>query len=348
MQVTGNIFDQYVLSKFLKVSKLATDYAIDNPVWSSIIFEKENQRILYIGWRFSVELKYPVEEDFIVNFHRFRDAVRSCKKPTIRTTKHYVIVEEENIKFKLKKLDLDYSNFLHKEPEDLKYELIRETLLSDIDFCSIASAKDRTEYTKYGVILGDEMICAMDSNSNVAIVLLDQPVFLQPILVHLPWCEILQGLGGIFEAAIEDLGGQNAILYIHTRDDFKAIVPVLKVNPNPSIIPYIKSIETHITLYNLNKKLLKKLEVTCDNAYKFITVFSEDGKIYLETSSKSKGRTIIELCEGDMGGESVAISLEFLYNVVSMANYLDLDLENMIGHITMGDNSEYRYVFSLG
>jgi len=348
MQVTATIFDQYILSKFVKVARLATSGALDNPIWSSIIFEAKNQRILYIGWHFSLEVRYPVEEDFIVNFFRFRDAVRSCKRPTIRTTKSSVIIEEDNVKFKLKKLDLDYSNFLQTPPENLQYKEVEESLLADIQFCSIAASKDRMEYTKYGVILGDEMICAMDSNSSVAIVLLDKPVFLQPILLHLPWCEILQGLGAILEASIQDLGGQNALLYINTKDDFRAIIPVLKVNPNPSMIPYIKSIEPQVTIYNLNRKLLKRLEITADDAYKFITVYSNEGKIYLETTSKVKGKTTVELCEGEMGGISVAIASEFLYNVVSMAEYLDLDLENNVGIICIGDNDEYKYVFSLG
>jgi len=348
MQITGSIFDKYILAKFLKISRLALDYTLDNPLWGAIIFDKENQRILYIGWRFSVEVKYPVEESFIVNFQRFRDAVRFCHKPTIRPTAHYVMVEEDNIKFKLKKLDIDYSNFLHPESEDLQYKPTRETLLSDINFCSIAAATDRTSYEKYGVILSYDMLAATDSESNIALVLTEQPEFSYPMLLQLPWCSILQDLGSIIEIAIQDLGGRNATLFVRTRDEFKAIIPVLKVNPNPSMIPYIQSIEPHVTISNLNKATLKKLEVTVDDAYKFVTAYSDNGKIYLESSSKSKGKTVVEMCEGDMGEISVGISLRFLYNIVSMAEYLDLDLDNLVGFVSMGENEEYKYAFSLG
>ena len=121
MKVSSKIFDNYVLSKFVKVSKLAQDYATDAPIWSSIFFDKKNQRILYAGWRFNVEVKYPVEEEFIVNFSRFRAAIKSCKKHTIRTTAHYVIIEEGGIKIKLRKLSLDYSNYIISTPKGLKH-----------------------------------------------------------------------------------------------------------------------------------------------------------------------------------------------------------------------------------
>ena len=348
MKVTSQIFDKYVLSKFAKVSKLAQSYATDAPIWASAFFDKENQRILYVGWRFQVEVEYPVEEDFIVNFDRFRAAIKSCKKPTIRTTKHYVIVEEDNIKIKLKKLDLDYSKYIITEPEGLEHTEAREGLLSDIRFCSLAASQDHMDYTKYGVILGNEMMCGMDSTNVVAAILLEELVLEQSVLLHLPWCKILQDLGEIKTMAYHDVGQQNAILFISTKDNFKVVVPTLKVQPNPSIIPYLQTLEAHVTLTNIDMKLLKKLEITSDTAYKFITAFSKEGRVFLESTSKAKGRTTIDLCEGDMGDTSVTLSLQRLKDLVGIDNWLNIDLDNMVAFFSTKEKEEYIFAFSLG
>ncbi len=350
MKVTSSIFDKYVLSKFAKVSKLAQSYATDAPIWASVFFDKENQRILYVGWRFQVEVEYPVEEDvdFIVNFDRFRAAIKSCKKPTIRTTKQYVIVEEDNIKIKLKKLDLDYSKYIIAEPEGLEHIEVREGLLSDIKFCSLAASQDHMDYTKYGVILGNEMMCGMDSTNVVAAILIKEAVLEQPVLLHLPWCKILQDSGEIKTMAYYEVGQQNAILFISTKDNFKVVVPTLKVTPNPSIIPYLQTLEAHVTLTNINTKLLKKLEITADTAYKFITAYSKEGRIYLESTSKAKGRTTIDLCEGNMEDTSVTLSLQRLKDLVGIDNYLHIDLDNMVAFISKKEKEEYIFAFSLG
>ena len=68
----------------------------------------------------------------------------------------------------------------------------------------------------------------------------------------------------------------------------------------------------------------------------------------MESTSQINGKTLVELCEGDMGDISVGISLHYLGNVVGVAEYLDLDLENMVGIVSMGENNEYKYAFSLG
>jgi hypothetical protein len=347
MKVTSQIFDKYVLSKFAKVSKLAQSYASDAPVWSSIVFDKENQRVLYAGWRFNVAVEYPVEEDFIVNFDRFRAAIKSCRKPTIRITKRSVIVEEGGIKIKLKKLDLDYSKYTITEPEDIEHVEVREGLLDDIKFCLPAASQDHMDYTKHGVILGNELICAME-DPVVAAILLEESVLEQPVLLHLPWCKILQDLGDIKTIGYLDAGQQNAILFISTKDNFKLVVPALKVQPNPSIIPYLKSLEAHVTLTNIDMKLLKKLEITSDTAYRFVTAFSKEGRIYLESTSKAKGRTTVEICEGDMGDTSVTLSLQRLKDVVGIDNFLQIDLDNMVAFISIKEKEEYIFAFSLG
>jgi hypothetical protein len=349
MKVVSDRFDKFVLSKFAKVSKLAQSYATDAPMWSSIFFDKKNQRILYVGWKFQMEVEYPVKEEFIVNFDRLRAAIKTCKKPTIRTTKHHVIVEEDSIKIKLKRLDLDYSNYIIPEPEGLIHEEVREGLINDIKFCSLTAAQDRMDYVKYGVILGNDMICGMDSKLAVSVIFLDKPLLAHPVLLHLPWCKILQDLGEIETIAYYDPEQQYAILFITTKDNFKLVVPALKVVPNPSIVPYLKTLEAHVTLRDINLKILKKLEITSDSAYKFITAFSKEGRIYLESSSKAKGKTVLDLCEGDMGDTSVTLSLQRLKDLVSINNYLNIDLDNMAAFITVRDYTEdYIFAFSLG
>ena len=355
MKVTGSIFDKYVLSKFLKISKLATSYdAVENPLWSSIIFDKENQRILYLGWSFAVELKYPVEQDFIVNFSRFRDAVRSCKKPWIEASEvHNVnITDDEGTLFKLRKLKLDYSNFLPIEPKNLEWVSVDERFTSDLEFCTVSASTDRYDYTRFGVIAGEDVMYAMDANASIAIILSAPSVFPFPVLIQLPWCEILPTLGAVTHASAQDLGGQNAMLFFKTTDDFKVTIPALKIQPNPSIIPYVQSLEPQVQLTGLNKKILKKLEVTTDDAYKFCTIYSQDDgtdmRIILETQSKTKGRTSINLCAGDMYDEAVSVSLAFLYKVLELGTELGIDLDNNVGVVTKGESGNYKYAFSLG
>lgn len=347
MKVRSQIFDKYVLSKFAKVSKLALSYATDAPIWSSIFFEKEKQRILYVGWNFHVEVEYPVEEDFVVNFERFRRAIKACKNPTIRVTKHRVIVKEKNLEIKLKRLDFDYSNYTFPEPENLEHVEVEEGLLAHINFCSLAATQDRMEYAKYGVIIGDEMICGMDSLNVVAAVFLESPVLTESVLLHLPWCHILQDLGEIKTIACHSIGEQNVMLFISTKDNFKLTVPALKVTPNPSIIPYLRSLNKHTTLHIEDTNIFKKLEITADTAYKYITAYSEGGRIYLETISKVKGKTTLDLCEGDLGERSVSLSLQHLKSVAKDHEYIYLDLDNMVafGEIPIVDSI---FAFSLG
>ena len=347
MQVRGSIFDKYVLSKFAGISKLAQSYATDAPIWSSVFFDKEKQRILYVGWRFQVEVEYPVKEEFIVNFERFRTAVRSCKNPTIRTTKHYVIVEEGTVKIQLKKLNLDYSDYIIEEPEELDHREIEEGLLDDISFCALAASSDYKEYTKYGVIVSPEMMCAMDRSNVLAVKYLESPIIDESILLHLPWCKILQDLGEIKTIACHETGQQNAILFISTKDKFKLAIPTLKVAPNPSILPYLQSLEEHVTLLGLDTKLLKKLEITTDGAYKFITAYSKEGRILLESSSKVKGKTVLDLCDGDMQEMSATLSLQKLKDVMNISDHVNIDFDNMVAFVTM-DEGKYIYAFSLG
>lgn len=338
-----------VLKKFIRISKLAQSYASDIPVWSSIIFDAEGDRLLYLGWRFQVEAEYPevVGEklSFIVNFERFMQAMKLSKNPSITLEDDLVVVKGDRTKWELNNLDLDYSQYLIDTPEDVEHRAVGENLMRDIKFCTIASSKDKMDYTKYGVVLTPDMILSMDSQTSIAIAEAEGIVDI-PVLLHLPWCLILEQLGEIETIGQKDYGQQNAHTFIKTDDEFKLTVPTLKMHPNPSIRPYLDSIEPHYNIM-VNLQDIKKLDVTTDTAYKFVTVYGEDGKIVLESNSRSKGRTVIPVCDGDLGGESTTVSLQFLKNVAELTGKLYLDLDNMVG-FTKIESLGYLYAFGLG
>ena len=107
-----------------------------------------------------------------------------------------------------------------------------------------------------------------------------------------------------------------------------------------------------VQLEGLTKQIIKKLTITTDDAYKFCTIFSQDDgtehRVILESSSKSKGRTEVDICAGDMYGEVVSVSLGFLNNVLLLGDTMGVDLDNNVGIVTKGENEEHKYVFSLG
>ncbi len=224
---------------------------------------------------------------------------------------------------------------------------MEEGLLEDIDFCALAASSDYKEYTKYGVIISHDMMCAMDRTNVLAVKYLESPIISESILLHLPWCKILQDLGEIKTIACHETGQQNAILFISTKDKFKLVIPTLKVVPNPSILSYLQSLEEHVTLFGLDAKLLKKLEITTDSAYEFITAYSKEGRVLLESSSKVKGKTVFDLCDGDMQEMSATLSLKNLQKVVSIGDHVNIDFDNSVAFVTM-DEGNYIYAFSLG
>lgn len=353
MRVKTKDLVQKVLKKFIRVSKLAQSYASDIPLWSSIIFDAENDRLLCLGWRFMVEADYPeVEGDklsFIVNFDRFMQAMKLSKNPTVTLADGLVIVEDERATWELNDLDLDYSNYLVVPPEDLERREVGENLLRDIKFATIASSKDKMNYTKFGVVLAPDMLMAMDSASSIAMVEREGIVDI-PVLLHLPWCLILEQLGEITTLGQNDMGQQNAHLFVETDTGFSLTIPTMKTHPNPSIKSYVESLTPHFEVL-LNQHDIKRLDVTTDNAYKFATVYSEqvgeNEMIMLESVSKSKGKTIVPVCEGSLGGESTTVALAFLKNITELTGKLFLDLDNNVG-FTRIDSLSYIYAFGLG
>ena len=336
------------LRKFGKISKLAQSFAADLPLWPSIIFEKE--RTLYLGWRFQVEAPplLEVEEPLIVNFERFFKVLSmATDEIDIEVTEDFVIIHEEDddgATFELKRLNFNYDNYFVDIPEGLEYKTAYEGMIDDIKWTTIASTKDRMDYTKYGVMLHSEAMLAMDTTSAIAYI--DKPINIDiPILLHLPWCQILSDLGEIKEMAQWDAGQQNAYLRIVTEDDFILTIPTLKAYPNPSVESYIKTFDSYITVY-IDSTIVKQLEVTTDDAYKFATIYTEDDYVYIESSSKIKGRTRINVCQGtDLKGENVTISLEFLKKAAKLAGKIEIDMDNMVGFIK---KDEYMYAFGLG
>jgi hypothetical protein len=337
------------LTKFVRISKLAQSYASDIPLWSSIIFDAENDRLLYLGWRFNVEIPYPdvVGEklSFIVNFDRFMQAMKLSKNPSITVEDDLVVVRGDKTTWELNDLDLDYTNYLAPTPDNLERRAVPETLNQDIKFCTLASSKDKMDYTKYGVVFAQDMIMAMDSNTSIALAETEGIVDI-PVLVQLPWCTILEQLGSITTIGQEDVGQQNANMFIETDAGFKLTIPTMKMHPNPSIKPYLDSLEAHYNLL-INLNIVKKLAITTDTAYKFATVYSEDDNVVLESNSRSKGRTVIPICEGSLGGESTTIALAQLKKIAETTGKLYLDLDNMVG-FTKIEAAGYLYAFGLG
>lgn len=338
-----------VLKKFVRISKLAQSYASDIPLWSSIIFDAENDRLLYLGWRFNVEVPYPEvageKLSFIVNFERFTQAMKLSKSPEITLDQGLVVIEGERTTWELNNLELDYGNYLVLTPENLVRREVPDTLNRDIKFCTIAASKDKMDYTKYGVTFAPEMLIAQDSLSHIAVAETEGIVDI-PVLLNLAWCLILEQLGNITTIGQEDVGAQNAHMFIETDGGFKLTIPTMKTHLNPSIKPYLDSLEPHYdVLINLND--IKRLSITTDTAYKFATVYSEFGKIVFESNSRSKGKTVIPVCDGSLDGESTTVSLRALKDIVEITGKLYLDLDNMVG-FTKIEEAGYLYAFGLG
>ena len=337
------------LKKFEKISKLSQSYASDTPLWSTIIFEPE--RTLYLGWRFQVEAPpiLDVTEQVMVNFEHFNSAMRFSEMDIrIHIGEHSVTIEErddaENTRFELKRFYIDLTNFLISPPEDLEMNRAYENMLDDILWARVGSTRDRMDYMKYGVMLTKNSMIAMDTESAVAYI--DKPTGVDiPVLLHLPWCNILEDLGEIVHIGQWESHGQNAYLRIHTEDDFILTIPVLKVYPNPSIETYVKSFSTHLTLW-VDTVTIKQLSITTDNAYKFATVYTKDGGVFIESESNTKGKTTIRVADGDgLEDESVSVSLDFLKKIAGLTGRLDIDLDNLVGFVT---NNSRTYGFALG
>ncbi len=337
------------LKKFTKISKLAQAFAADHPLWSSIIFMKD--KTMYLGWRFQVECPpiLEVDEPVLVNFDRFMRALTLSvsDKVDIEITDDLVTIHEEDddgATYELLREDIDYEKHMVEPPEEHTPKKVYKGMMKDIEWATIASTNDRMDYTKYGVILDKFSIMAMDSESAVAFI--EKPTGVEiPILLHLPWCNILSHLGEITHMSQWDAGQQNAYLYVLTEDGFNLTIPTLKVYPNPSVESYIKSFVSHQTIYPDNYTV-KQLGITTDDAYKFVTLYTEDDHIFLESLSKMKGKTTINLGQGkDMEGESVTISLNFLAKIAKLNGRMEIDLDNMVGFTK---KAEYTYAFGLG
>lgn len=338
------------LSKFAKISKQAQSFAADHPLWSSIIFEKDCTR--YVGWRFQVECHPPiikVDEPVIVNFDRLLRSlsVAGTDYVNLEITKDRVIIHEDDVEgatFELIRLDADYSNFIIEPPEGVEPHPVHKGFKEDVQWATIACTKDRMDYMKYGVILDKYAMIAMDSESAVAYI--DKPTGIElPVLLHLPWCQIIAQLGEVVQISQWDEGEQNAYLYILTEDGFNLTIPTLKVYPNPSVESYIKSLEAHMHLF-IDPLTVKQLDITTDDAYKFVTLTTEDGVAYMESTSKTKGSTSVSIGDGEgLDEDSVTISLPFLTKMAKLAGQISIDLDNMVGFYT---KNEYTYAFGLG
>lgn len=336
------------LKKFAKVAKLAQAYAADIPLWSTIIFEPE--RTLYLGWRFQVEAPpvLPVDQTVMVNFDQFSTAMGLLQNEVdIVITDDNVTIHEQDddgATFELKRSYIDLTNFMITPPEDLELRKAHGNMLEDIKWAIIGSTRDRMDYTKYGVILDKNYMMAMDTTSAVAFI--DKPTMVDiPVLLHLPWCNVLSDLGEIEKIGQWDEGNQNAYLQLATEGGFILTIPTLKVNPNPTVEAYVKSFEKHMTVY-VDALTVKQLLVTTDDAYKFATIYTEDDWVYLETTSNAKGKTTICVHQGkDLGTDTVSVSLDSLKKVSKLTGRMYIDLDNMVGYV---QKDKYTYGFGLG
>lgn len=349
MGVCNSTLIAHKLKKFEKIAKLSQSYASDTPLWSTIIFEPE--RTLYLGWRFQVEAPpiLEVEDQVMVNFEHFNSAMRFSEQDIkLHIGRKSITIEDkedrEGARFELKRAEIDIGNFLIQPPSGLVMDRAYEGMLEDILWARVGATKDRMDYMKYGVMLTKNSMIAMDTESAVAYI--DKPTGVEiPVLLHLPWCNILEDLGEILYIGQWESHGQNAYLRIKTEDDFILTIPVLKVHPNPSIEMYVRSFESHLTMW-VDAMTIKQLSITTDNAYKFATVFTKEGGVYIESESNTKGRTTVRVADGEgLDHESVSVSLDFLKKIANLTGRLDIDLDNLVGFVTSNNRT---YGFALG
>ena len=339
----------YVLNKFRGVSEVVSSFDPNFPLWASIIFDSENQRLLYLGRRSSTEVEYPIEKSFIVNYTRLKNLLALCSDEVeIKVNKKTIVLKDNKDRHTLINLEIDYSSFLIREPEELTVITPPPSLIKDIKFCTIAASTNRMDYMKYGVILTDENVMyAITGTNAVAAVFFEEEITPTSILLQLPWCQNLKPLGDIISLAVEDMGKANQILHLELADDlhkFKVVVPVIKIAQNPTLVPYLQSLSADIKIEGITQNILKKLDITTDDAYKFIVAYSDKGDIYFESTSSVKGSVKVKVGEGELDS-SVSISLYYLKKMVGLYGYINIDLDNTVAFVK---EDNYLYAFNLG
>ncbi len=125
---------------------------------------------------------------------------------------------------------------------------------------------------------------------------------------------------------------------------YEITIPVLKVDVNPTVYTYLSSFESDLRIGAISKNLIKKMEITTDNAYSFVTVSYGNGVAIMESKSKTKGETQELLVAKPALKEDVTItvSTEYLKKVAQFSDKVDVDLDNLVAFVK-DDKSVYAF-----
>jgi hypothetical protein len=331
-----------LLNKFRGIEKIATMYSTDFPLWTSIIFDAEDNCVRYIGGKFRVKTDFDVrsisETSFVVNYQRLRNVVASFPKEdiNIKIGDKYVVIKWATSVHKLLKLNIDFREYLQDFPETTTE--VGTELTEAIKFCTIASSVNKMDATRNGVTITNQAFAyATDGVSGIASRSLDKTVTDTSFLIKLPWCEVLPALGVIRSLHLGNKEQPHMFLSVVVEGEgqvYEITLPVLKVDVNPTVHSYLSSFESAFTIGGISKNLIKKMEITTDNAYSFVTVSSGDGTGIMESKSKTKGETVQLWVAKDMPKDvAITISTEYLKKAAGLSDKIDIDLENLVAFV---------------
>ncbi len=340
------------LNNFRAIEKIAVMYSIDFPLWTSIIFDADENCVRYIGGKFFVKTDYDVrsisDTSFVVNYQRLRSVMASLPKEDIKVEVEdkYVVLKRGTSIHKLLKLNINFKEYLQDFPEDMIE--VGPELTEAIKFCTVASSTNKMDATRHGVVITDQsFVYATDGVSGIASRSLDKTVTDTSFLIKLPWCKVIPSLGVIRSISLGDKDRPHMFLSLAVKGEeqlYEITIPVLKVDVNPTVYTYLSSFESDLRIGAISKNLIKKMEITTDNAYSFVTVSYGNGVAIMESKSKTKGETQELLVAKPALKEDVTItvSTEYLKKVAQFSDKVDVDLDNLVAFVK-DDKSVYAF-----
>lgn len=237
------------LNKFRAIEKIATMYSTDFPLWTSIIFDADENCVRYIGWKFFVKTDYDVrsisDESFVVNYQRLRSVMASLPKEDIKikVEDKYIVLQWATSVHKLLRLNIDFMEYKQDFPEEMVE--VGPELTEAIKFCTIASSTNKMDATRYGVVITDNsFVYATDGVSGIASRSLDKTVTDTSFLIKLPWCKVIPSLGVIRSLSLGNKDSPHMFLSLTVEGEgqlYEITIPVLKVDVNPTVYTYLSS-----------------------------------------------------------------------------------------------------------
>ena len=344
-----------LLEVFSKVAKISEKFStIDNIIWTSIIFDTKSQTISYKGWRFKLEVPFPVEESFTVSYQALFNSIKlsSSEEIELEVQKNFLLIKDKGVRQKLKLYNLDAEPLLQEEEENIHSSFtIPPSFLEGISLCTLASSSVKTDPFRYGVVITNKEHMYASDNMSIGFYTLEKPLLDNTVLIQLHWCDVLLSLPNAKFAYLSLNNESDKFATFHIEfdnhlancGDIKLTFPVLRIEGQDIIVEYVRSLTKHVNLPLFDIDILKRLEVTTDTAYKYVSLFSKNDSLFLKTTSSIKGSTIIRLCSGNIPNP-INIPIQNLRKAIKLEGSIYIDFDNQA---CFSETENFTYSFSL-